>query len=195
MMVLAGNLYPSAIPSIMASMIASMSLRVRRALLPGMLGVLSLLAGCASTPRHEAGAGYWNGKPVVVDQSKRSDVVMMALSQLDTRYRYGGDTPETGFDCSGLVDYVFRAAADAGLPHNTALIAEISRPISKSSLSPGDLVFFNTLHHRYSHMGIYLGHGRFINAPSSGGVVRIDSMNSRYYARRFDGARTLFAAD
>ncbi|HEU0229189.1 MAG TPA: C40 family peptidase [Burkholderiaceae bacterium] len=168
---------------------------VRRFLFPGLVAVLTLLAGCASTPRHESGAGYWRGQPVVVDQSKRTDVVMMALAQLDTRYRYGGDSPDTGFDCSGLVDYVFKAAADAGLPHNTARIAEISRPISRRALSPGDLVFFNTLNRRYSHMGIYLGHGRFINAPSSGGVVRIDSLNSRYYARRFDGARTLFAAD
>lgn len=178
-----------------ADMIASLPLRVRRAVLPGLLGVLSLLAGCASTPRHESRATYSRNQAVAINQSKRDDVVIMALAQLNARYQYGGNSPATGFDCSGLVDYVFRTAADAGLPHSTERIAEISRPISKTDLSPGDLVFFNTLHHPYSHMGIYLGEGRFINAPSSGGAVRIDSLHSRYYARRFDGARTLFAAE
>lgn len=176
-------------------MIAPIALRMQRAALPGLLSALLLLAGCASAPRQESRVGTQFNQAVAVSPSKRNDVIIMALAQLNTHYRYGGSSPAEGFDCSGLVDYVFRTATDTGLPHSTERIAEISRPINRSSLSPGDLVFFNTLHERYSHMGIYLGHGQFINAPSTGGVVRIDSLDSRYFARRFDGARTLFSAN
>ncbi len=113
---------------------------------------------------------------------------------MQTNYRYGGSAPATGFDCSGLVAYVFRQAASQPLPHNTAAIAHLSRPISRSKLKPGDFVFFNTLNRPFSHMGIYLGDGRFINAPSSGGKVRIDSLDNPYYAKRFESARTLFTS-
>ncbi len=117
---------------------------------------------------------------------------MTALGLLDAQYRYGGAIPTTGFDCSGLVAYVFGTAAKQSLPHNTAMIAELSRPISRSRLQLGDFVFFNTLGSPNSHMGIYLGDGSFVNAPSSGGRVRIDSLHSPYYRERFESARTLF---
>ncbi|TAM85078.1 MAG: peptidoglycan endopeptidase [Candidimonas sp.] len=176
-------------------MTAPTALRFQRTALPGLLSALLLLAGCAGTPPRESRLGARFSQSVAVSPSKRDDVIIMALAQLNTRYRYGGGSPAEGFDCSGLVDYVFRTAADTGLPHSTERIAEISRPVNRANLSPGDLVFFNTLHQRYSHMGIYLGHGRFINAPSTGGVVRIDSLDSHYFATRFDGARTLFSAN
>ena len=167
-------------------------IRARWARLPALAVVLCMLAGCAGTSRHAPGTAYSTPAPAAIGQDKRSDVVIMALAQLGIRYRYGGASPSTGFDCSGLVDYVFDTAAGTPLPHSTESIAQIGRPIARHDLSPGDLVFFNTLHRPYSHMGIYLGDGRFINAPSSGGVVRIDTLHDRYYARRFDGARTLF---
>lgn len=156
---------------------------------------LAVLAGCAGTPRHATrlGANAHSNHPIVIANDKRDEVVLTALALLDTRYKYGGSTPR-GFDCSGFVTYVFRNASDNTLPHNTASIARISRPIDESGLRPGDFVFFNTLGQPYSHMGIYIGDGRFINAPSSrgSGRVRIDSLRDPYYAQRFDDARTLF---
>src|SRR5690606_24053203 len=119
---------------------------------------------------------------------------LTAMGLMDTRYRYGGNVPSTGFDCSGLVAYVFNQAADQTLPHNTAAIAQLSRPISKQQLKAGDFVFFNTLNRPNSHMGIYIGEGRFINAPSTGGRVRVDSLSNPYYAKHFESARTLFGS-
>lgn len=117
---------------------------------------------------------------------------MTALGLLDTPYRYGGANPSQGFDCSGLVGYVFDAATAHALPRSTADIARVSRPVDKKQLKAGDLVFFNTLNRPNSHMGIYLGDGNFINAPSSGGRVRIDSLHNPWFANRLDSARTLF---
>lgn len=145
------------------------------------------LAACAG-PSHRTTASTPH-----IDPAQRTEVVMTALSLLDTRYRYGGARVQQGFDCSGLVKYVFATATDTQLPHNTDQIARMSRPISRSRLQPGDLVFFNTLGQSNSHMGIYVGDGRFINAPSTGGQVRIDSLNSPYYRRHFESVGTLFA--
>lgn len=145
------------------------------------------LAGCAAPggpPTETAG--------VRVDPERRTEVIMTALSLLQTDYRYGSAGPAQGFDCSGLVKYVFDVAAGAALPHNTAQIAGLSRPIQRRQLQPGDFVFFDTLGRPNSHMGIYMGGGRFINAPSTGGRVRIDSLENPYYRKRFESARTLF---
>lgn len=153
--------------------------------------VAALLAGCAgqSGPRRSAGASY---RHITIDASKRQDVALTAMGLIGTRYRYGGASPDTGFDCSGLIGYVFESATRNELPHNTEAIAAISRPVPRGELSVGDFVFFNTLHRSYSHMGIYVGNGQFVNAPSTGGRVRIDSLHSPYFARRYEGARTLF---
>lgn len=169
-----------------------LSLRQHPVLLAATL--LIFLAGCASQPHHKGSAriGGSSAPPIVIDSDKRNEVVMTALGLIDTRYKYGGSSPGTGFDCSGLVAYVFAKSAGQPLPHNTAALARQSRPIAKSQLSAGDFVFFNTLNQSLSHVGIYLGDGQFINAPSSGGKVRIDNLNSRYFAQRFDGAGTLF---
>ena len=128
-----------------------------------------------------------------VDPALRTEVVMTALSLLDTRYRYGGAQAQQGFDCSGLVMYVFDTATGAALPHNTEQIARMSRPIPRGDLQAGDLVFFNTLGRPNSHMGIYVGDGRFINAPSTGGQVRIDRLDNPYYRRHYQSVGTLFA--
>lgn len=153
-----------------------------------VITLAGLLVGCGST-----GSRTPKLPPVVIEAEKRQDVLMTALSLLNTPYRYGGSHPSQGFDCSGLVYYSVTAATDARLPRTTKQLAQVSRPISKAELAAGDLVFFNTLSRPYSHVGIYLGDGHFINAPSSGGQVRIDSLDSAYFSRRFDGARTLFA--
>jgi len=116
---------------------------------------------------------------------------MFAYGLIGTGYRFGGQNPEAGLDCSGMVAYIVEQVSGTRLPHNAARIAEQTRPIAMSDLQPGDLVFFNTLKRRHSHMGIYLGDGKFIHAPSSRGAVRIDSLDNSYFAPRIDGARTL----
>ena len=118
---------------------------------------------------------------------------MTALGLIGAPYRYGGTDPRQGFDCSGLVNYVFRKAAGAAVPRDTAGQAAASRKISTRNLEIGDLVFFNTLGRSNSHVGIYIGDRRFVNAPSSGGIVRIDTLDSPYFSRRFTSARSLFA--
>ncbi len=154
--------------------------------------VWAMLAGCAGPGRQHGGAAF--RQAIVVDPAQRTEVVLTAMALLESPYRYGGTHPGKGFDCSGLVAYVFGNAASQPLPHNTAQIAELSRPISKRQLKAGDFVFFNTLNRPFSHMGIYIGDERFINAPSSGGQVRIDSLRNPYFAKRFESARTLFGS-
>lgn len=155
-----------------------------------LFGALLLLAGCAGPSRHQVGSAE---KRIVIDSAQRTELVMTAMSLLDTRYRYGGGSPQAGFDCSGLVVYVVDRIANQSLPHNTASLARLARPVHRNALEAGDLVFFNTLGRPYSHVGIYLGKGLFINAPSSGGRVRIDTLSNKYFASRYDGAGTFFS--
>lgn len=152
--------------------------------------VLLVLGGCAGSGGQQSQRP--SRPPVVVNAEHRNEVVMTALALLESHYKYGGSAPINGFDCSGLVAYVFNNAAGQALPHNTAAIASLSRPIARRKLQAGDFVFFNTLNRPFSHMGIYLGDGNFINAPSSGGRVRIDSLGNPYFAKRFESARTVF---
>jgi cell wall-associated NlpC family hydrolase len=123
------------------------------------------------------------------------EVILRALAQLGVRYRFGGNHPDTGFDCSGLVGFAFREAIGRQLPRSAADIwsyaSARAEDVAKNDLVPGDLVFFNTLRRPYSHVGIYLGDGRFVHAPSSGGVVRIESMEGRYWVGRYNGAKRL----
>ncbi|MDV2116586.1 C40 family peptidase [Alcaligenes faecalis] len=147
-----------------------------------------LLAACAHTPASRPAATH----TVELDEQRRSAVVLSALSLLDTPYRYGGREPSTGFDCSGLVHYVFSQESSSVVPRRTSDQANAARRVSRSQLRPGDLVFFNTLGAPNSHVGIYIGKQQFINAPSSGGRVRIDSLDNPYFAKRFETARTFF---
>jgi cell wall-associated NlpC family hydrolase len=119
------------------------------------------------------------------------EVMMSALSLTGIKYTYGGSSPETGFDCSGFVRYVFQQAAGLSLPHGALALSRLGQPVAMDQLQPGDLVFFNTLKSAFSHVGIYLGNKRFIHAPSSGGGIHIVSMGETYWAKRFDGARRL----
>lgn len=155
---------------------------------------LLLLSGCAGTSNNAAHqkSPFSLPQTIAIDPQQRQEVIMTALGLLDTPYRYGGAHPSLGFDCSGLVGYVFDSATAHTLPRSTADIARISRPVQKTQLKAGDLVFFNTLNRPNSHLGIYLGDGNFINAPSSGGRVRIDSLNNPWFAKRLDSTRTLF---
>ncbi|WMD18003.1 C40 family peptidase [Achromobacter seleniivolatilans] len=118
-------------------------------------------------------------------------MVSEALNYLGIRYRFGGNSPDTGFDCSGLVAYSAERSLGLKLPRNAAEIAQQGMSVAKNELKAGDLVFFNTMGRRYSHVGIYLGDDRFVHSPSSGGVVRVESMTMAYWSKRYNGARRL----
>lgn len=123
--------------------------------------------------------------------SRASEVLVNALSLTGVRYKYGGNSPETGFDCSGFVRYVFKQAASLTLPHSAMAISQLGKSVSKDELQPGDLVFFNTLRSTFSHVGIYLGNNRFIHSPSKGGKVRVENMDDVYWAKNFNGAQRI----
>ena len=110
---------------------------------------------------------------------------------LGTHYKYGGTSPENGMDCSGLVRYVFKEAWGTELPRTAAEISHTGQHVDPQDLKPGDLVFYNTLRRSFSHVGIYLGDNKFIHAPSTGGKVRIESMDLAYWKSRFNGARRI----
>ncbi len=114
-----------------------------------------------------------------------------ARDLIGTPYKYGGTSPKTGFDCSGFVDYVFRHTAGISLPHTAQQISKRGVPVKSSQLREGDLVFYDTNHQAYSHVGIYLGDDRFVHAPSSGGSVRIEDMRDNYWKKHYDGARRI----
>ncbi len=123
--------------------------------------------------------------------SRTSELVIRAIGLIGIRYRYGGDAPESGLDCSGLVRYLYKAVWGTDLPRTAQEISRIGEKVDIRDLKPGDLVFYDTLRRRFSHVGIYLGDDKFIHAPSTGGEVRIESMDIAYWKRRFNGARRI----
>jgi cell wall-associated NlpC family hydrolase len=127
---------------------------------------------------------------VLEDPALRKDIVVRALGLVGTEYRYGGEDPREGLDCSGLVTHVVEQASRRRLPHHAATIALMTRPIQRKELAPGDLVFFNTMKRRHSHMGIYIGDSNFVHAPAPGQKVRVDSLKTRYFGERLDGLHT-----
>ncbi len=116
-------------------------------------------------------------------------VMARALSLRGTRYRAGGASPETGFDCSGFVGYLYRDILGFQLPRSAQEIWRFGRKVEREDLRPGDLVFYDTLRRPFSHVGIYLGDNQFVHAPTSGGSVRVVNMNERYWAARWNGAK------
>ncbi len=116
-----------------------------------------------------------------------------ALDFLGVKYRFGGDAPSDGFDCSGLVNYVAEKSLGLKLPRTSAEMAGVGQSINKSNLQKGDLVFFNTSGKRFSHVGIYLGDNKFVHAPRTGAVVRVEDMTVNYWKKRYNGARRLLA--
>ncbi|WP_024303165.1 C40 family peptidase [Pseudogulbenkiania sp. MAI-1] len=155
------------------------------------------LAGCSSAPPRKPSSA----KPrpatspaltgLTADGAGR-EILMYTLGLLDLDYRFGGNNPEAGLDCSGMVSYIYQNAVGVKLPHNAAQIASVARPIETSRMQVGDLVFFNTMNRPFSHMGIYIGDGKFVHAPRSNSTIRVERLDNRYFAARFEGARTLF---
>jgi cell wall-associated NlpC family hydrolase len=145
---------------------------------------LALPIGCATVPSEAP-------RDTGPMSEQRAEALLQTLLALGVDYRYGGKSPESGFDCSGLVAHVFREAYGVDLPHNARAQSELGTRISLSELRAGDLVFYNTQNRPFSHVGIYLGDGRFVHAPKTGAQVRVESIRGRYWMRRFDGARRI----
>ena len=182
--------------------------RLRRHLLLAGLAASAWLAGCASKPSSTASASGASGGRVPTSPGAGGSVAPLGLNLnadlrealyarvmmvVNTPYTYGGNTPEGGFDCSGLIQYAIAGITTRKLPRSTSQWVGVSAPIERSELQRGDFVFFNTLGGRYSHMGIYAGNNQFVHAPSSGGIVKTVSMANPYFAKRFTEARTIFA--
>ncbi|GAB3760350.1 C40 family peptidase [Ramlibacter monticola] len=125
---------------------------------------------------------------------RASELVGNAMGFLGVRYRRGGSSVETGFDCSGFVKAMYEQTVGLMLPRRAEEQAAATQKIDKKDLQPGDLVFFNTLRRTFSHVGIYVGDNKFIHSPRPGAQVRVDDMGMSYWTRRFDGARRVLAA-
>ena len=171
--------------------------RMRANAFATLLGAL-LLAGCA-TPRPDR-SSEGAAAPAVADAvgpSSAGGVVIAALNFLDRPYQSGGQSVETGFDCSGFTRHVFGQSLGIELPRTAQEQAQAAqlRPVARGALQAGDLVFFNTQRRSYSHVGIYVGDGRFIHAPRTGAQIRTESMVAAYWSRRYDGARRAVAFD
>jgi cell wall-associated NlpC family hydrolase len=120
---------------------------------------------------------------------KAGDVVVGALNMIGVRYRWGGDSPDSGLDCSGFVRYVFQDTLGLALPRRAEEMSRVGEKVRISDLKPGDLVFFNTMRRTFSHVGIYIGDNKFVHSPSTGSTIRVDDLDDSYWEKRFNGAR------
>ncbi len=166
--------------------------RTARLLLLG--ATVLLLAACSSTPRKPQ-ATFKDSRSSLADEPARgpaantdtaNDVLFRAIALVGTPYRWGGNTPDGGFDCSGLVDYIYRNAAGLMLPHSSREMSAMDgRKVPQmTDLVSGDLVFFGGSG-GISHVGVYVGKGRFVHAPNSGGTVRLDDIDGPYWRDHF----------
>ncbi len=141
-------------------------------------------------------AGSLTGQMSLAKQSvgdKTTDLLGQAMGLLGVPYRRGGTSENSGFDCSGFVRHVYEQSFGKLLPHRAAEQAKVTETIEPTELKPGDLVFFNTMKRAFSHVGIYVGDGKFIHSPRSGKSVQVDDMRSAYWKNRFNGARRVDA--
>lgn len=157
------------------------------------IAVITMIAAVLVSPP-PASAEPEQEQPSVLDKlssftDRAAQIAIEALSLVGIRYRYGGNSPEQGLDCSGLVRYVFREAGGTDLPRTSQEMSRRGEPVDKQDLKPGDLVFFNTLNRAFSHVGIYLGNNQFVHSPSAGRNVRVEDMDMTYWKARFNGAR------
>jgi len=154
-----------------------------------LAGLSALLAACSSAPPRTSAPAPASRTAPTANTAAANAVLMRALSLIGTPYRWGGNTPEGGFDCSGLVNYVFADMLDLRLPRTSRELAAYQGPrIARAQLATADLVFFGS-GGQVSHVGIYIGDGRFVHAPSSGGTVRVERLDERYWTSRYSGAR------
>ncbi|AFC85640.1 C40 family peptidase [Frateuria aurantia] len=164
---------------------------------PWLAACLLLLAGCASNPHeatfkpsHSALADLPARAPPGQETHEANDVLIRAIGLVGTPYHWGGNTPAGGFDCSGLVNYIYRQSTGLALPRTSSAMASMDRPKIRrqTALISGDLVFFGR-HGHISHVGVYVGKGRFVHAPNSGGTVRLDDIDGPYWRSHFAWGR------
>lgn len=143
--------------------------------------VIFLLVGCGSAPQAQRGFGSGSYPSARLSAGQAEDVTIYAMGLVGTPYRYGGNTPESGFDCSGLIGHVYRTRAEIVPPRTVAKLNGWGFAVSRGDLQSGDLVLF-AQNDSVAHAGIYVGGNRFVHAPSTGGEVRLDSLNSKYWS-------------
>lgn len=132
------------------------------------------------------------------DQPWKSDIGLIinkAYELTGIKYKLGGSKPETGFDCSQFVKYVFEQALNLSLPPSARSLSKIGETIKFEDLQPGDLVFFNTRKSKFSHVGIYVGNNEFIHAPRTGKTIRVENLTKNYWLKRFNGATRVDPAE
>ena len=152
--------------------------------LPACLLLASSLCACTAQRPRRAPA-----PPPAAQTTAANAILFRAMDLVGTPYRSGGNTPAQGFDCSGLVDYVFADTLGISLPRTAAAIARVDgRDIDRDELESGDLVLFHGHGRTITHVGIYVGEGRFVHAPSTGGTVRLDRLDGAYWRDHFRGA-------
>lgn len=161
----------------------------------GLLAVTSLADAQQAAERSLAQATRDRVKTVAnTAWQSAQDLSVFALGLIGIRYKFGGSTPETGLDCSGLVRYVFQQVTGIDLPRTAKEMSQVGEKVAIDDLQPGDLVFFNTRRFAFSHVGIYLGDNRFIHAPSRGKEVELATIDKTFWQKRFNGARRLASA-
>jgi cell wall-associated NlpC family hydrolase len=156
--------------------------------------LIFILSGCGSLGPAAPVTTIANPPPApaaLPPRAERSEALLQALLAIGMDYRYGGRSPMTGFDCSGLVAHIYRKAWGIDLPPSTLAQSQAGVEVSLAELRAGDLLFYDTLKRPYSHVGIYLGDDRFVHAPRTGAQVRIESIRSAYWSQRFNGARRI----
>jgi cell wall-associated NlpC family hydrolase len=147
-----------------------------------LLLLLTLVTACGSAPVHQDSAR----------NDQMNDLVMYAMSLAETPYQYGGSSARSGFDCSGYVGHVYREVLDIKLPRTTNALSVVGESLRQSDLRPGDLVFFDTQRRPYSHVGIYVGEGKFVHAPKTGSRIQVENMELNYWRSRYNGARRVY---
>ncbi len=160
-----------------------------------LIVILGLISGCGTygptPPTAAIRAPAPSAQPTSAPRAERSEALLQALLHLGIDYQYGGKSPVSGFDCSGLVAHIYREAWGIRLPLNVKGQSQVGTPVSLAELQAGDLVFYDTLKRPFSHVGIYLGDGKFVHSPKTGAQVRIEALKSAYWAQRFNGARRI----
>ncbi|HCK3342410.1 TPA: C40 family peptidase [Pseudomonas aeruginosa] len=161
-----------------------------------ILAFAALLTACASKAPPPAPAKQVVFRPTTNFSPAADDVLFRALGLVGTPYRWGGNTPDSGFDCSGLINFVYRDMTGIKLPRSTREMISMRAPsVPVQALQTGDLVFFATSGGRtVSHAGIYVGEGRFVHAPRTGGTVRLDSLQNSYWQRAYLDAKRVLVA-
>lgn len=148
-----------------------------------LMALSLLLGGCGTAPPMRAGAAAFEPSELSsrLSPEQADDVTLYAVGLVGTPYRYGGNTPESGFDCSGLIAHVYQSRAGVAAPRTVSRLQGWGQPVSGKQLRSGDLVVF-TQDKVATHAGIYVGEGRFVHAPSTGGEVRLDRLSAKYWA-------------